>query len=156
MSALGKGTTLLGGNNGSTLLPITIPSGGFAGFNHGLGSKSGFGGRAPVVNVFLHGGLPGNGEGWGVNVGAGSGVSQVVFIIQPETSPGSGIYDEIIFFNALPGPPFLTEFIVEIIWEFPSAELDLVLGNLNAPNVVTDLPYVSSTNPTGRFTFIGP
>lgn len=156
MSAIGTGTTLLSGKNGSSLLPITIPSAGFAGFTHGLGSKRGFGGRAPVVNVYIYSGIPGTGEGWGVNVGIGAGVGQSVFILQPETSPGSGIYDEIIFFNSIPGPPFLTEFIVEIIWEFPSTELDLVLGNLNAPNVVTDSPYASAANPTGRFTFSGP
>jgi len=148
MSAIGVGTSILVGKNGADLRGITVANGQTLTWTHGLGTKQGFGGRAVAVRVFSYNAAaPGATTGQNIAVAAGSGM----LVTQPETILGNGIFDTVVIENtSLPAASF--DVVVEVVWEYGTAELDLIIGNRDrvAPGV-TDAPYASTSQPAGTF-----
>ena len=148
MSALGTLTSLLVGKNDADLTPITLTDGQVLTWTHGVGTKQGSGGRAPAIRVWSWNPTA-PGATTGQNLALDTGLGLVVS--QPPTAPG--IYDRVVITNTTAAPTPLTfRFLVEVVWEWPTKELDLIIGNrdLAAPGVL-DSPYASPSQPAGTF-----
>ena len=67
-------------------------------------------------------------------------------VAQPDVA---GIVDTLVITNATGG---VITFLVEVLWEYPSAELDLTIGNrAQAAPGVSDAPYASPGQAAGTF-----